>query len=526
MDGGTIRGILLIIAMLALGGVIAFVGDRVGSKAGKARLRLGKLRPRQTASLVTIATGTLTAATITGILLATSASLRDGIFRIQEIRRELAQTKQARDLAMTELEDIRFSLDAAVTSKTRIQRELNAAEATKERIQQDLQRLESSLEREQTQARELRSEIGELQAEVGTLTEERQALVREQGQLRDERARLQEEIEARDRELVAREEEIRLQERELQTSAARLSELETQRQTLETQRQGLQDEIRARESEIATLNAARAELERDVRGLEELLARRERDLLRLRGEAAALESGEVIVAAGVQVGPNLSAREAVDRVLSGANNIAFQKLFPGIEDERPIIFILEEEVARLRADIADGERYIIRVRSAQKYLRYETRVNVIIERIPDEEVFQLGDVVATVRIAPERSQLRENLGEHIEELTVSALLRAKSEGLIDRDIFYDDDDNFVTFLNFVEQLKQLKAPVDAIDAVAREKIFLSGPLKVNLVARYQGRVVLSSNALPGSEEAGSVDESALNQSRVRRANARRLRADR
>ena len=512
MNGGILRGILLIIAMLALGGIIAFVGDRVGSKAGKARLRLGKLRPRQTASLVTIATGTLTAAIVTGILLATSESLRQGIFRIREIRQELAQTREARDRAMMDLEDIRSDLEAAETSKIRIQQELDEAEAAKAEAQQVLDRLGSQLRAERAQARQLRSAIGELQSEIGTLTQERQDLVAEQEQLQNERERLQEEIKARDLELASREEEIDLQERELQASAARLRKLEAQRQNLAAQRQDLQNEIRARESEIAALDVARQELERDVRELEVRLARRENDFVRLRLEEAALESGEVIVSAGVRVGPDLSSQEAVDRVLSEANKRAFEKLFPGIATERPIIFILEEEVERLRADIADGERYIIRVRSAQKYLEYERRVDVVIERIPDEEVFQLGDVIATVRIDREidRDRFRANLGEHIEKLTISALSRAKSEGLIGLDILYDDDDNFVTFLNFVERLKQLKGPVDSIEAVARENIFLSGPLKVDLVARREGQVVLSSNSPPTIED-GTVDESALNQ---------------
>lgn len=505
MDGGILRGILLIIAMLALGGIIAFVGDRVGSKAGKARLRLGKLRPRQTASLVTIATGTLTAAVVTGILLATSESLRQGLFRIREINRELAQTRKARDRAMVELESIRADLEAAETSKTRIQQELDEAETAKAEAQQDLDRLDSQLQDERAQAQQLRADIDELQSEIGTLTAGRQDLV-------TERERLQGEIETRDRELAAREEEINLQEGELQASAARLNRLETQRQDLAVRLRELQDEIGDREDQIATLGIARRTLEVEVRALEGDLARSESLVRNQQLTPAAIERGEAIVSVGVRVGLDLSAQEAVDRVLSAANKLAFRKLFPRNNgaDERQILFISEEAVAQLRADISDGERHIIRVRSAKNYfqgLQDEERIDIVIERISDAEVFQLGDTVAAVRVTEDRVQSRAQLERHIEELTER--LRARSGSLIDRAIFYGDE-NF-TFLNFFERLQQLETPIDSIEAVAREQIFLSGPLKVDLVARYEGRVVLSSDDPLALEDEEPTDESALSQ---------------
>lgn len=520
MDGGILRGILLIIAMLALGGIIAFVGDRVGTKAGKARLRLGKLRPRQTASLVTVATGTLTAAIVTGILLATSKSLRQGIFRIREIRQE-------RDIAELELENIRSERDAAEGARKRIQEDLDAtratletagvaleaaevakaeAEAAKGKTQQELDELIKSLDAEEFQAIQLQSEIETLKSEIGDLTKERLSLD-------TERTQLQGEIDERDRELASRLEEIELQEKELRARTALLRRQEALSENLTNQ-------IGTQQEEIATLGVERDRLEQAALALRENLEASNRRVIDLKLTQAALESGEVIVAAAVQAGPNLSAREAIDNVLSTANSMAFEKLFPeaGEEKERQIIFIPENEVGRLQSDIADGNPYIIRVRSAQKYLPKEERVFVVIERIPDEEVFQLGDTIAVVRIGQEQVETR-----HIEDLT--KLLFDRSESLLDGNVVYGDE-NFTLF-NFIDRLQQLETPVDSIEAIAQEKIFLSGPLKVDLVARYQGQVVLSSNdSFALEREASLDDESALNQSSAQRASARRRRADR
>ncbi len=59
---------ILILVVLIFGGLIAALGDRLGSKVGKAKLRIFHLRPRQTAVVLTVMTGTLIAATTLGVL--------------------------------------------------------------------------------------------------------------------------------------------------------------------------------------------------------------------------------------------------------------------------------------------------------------------------------------------------------------------------------------------------------------------------------------------------------------------------
>jgi uncharacterized protein (DUF3084 family) len=61
-----VTGWLLILAVLILGGVLSTLGDRLGSRIGKARLSLFQLRPRKTAVLVTVLTGSLISALTLG----------------------------------------------------------------------------------------------------------------------------------------------------------------------------------------------------------------------------------------------------------------------------------------------------------------------------------------------------------------------------------------------------------------------------------------------------------------------------
>ncbi|MEM9165037.1 MAG: DUF3084 domain-containing protein, partial [Cyanobacteria bacterium P01_F01_bin.4] len=71
-------GLILVATILLLGGVIATVGDRIGMRVGKARLSLFNLRPRQTATVVSVLTGGVISASTLGLLLITSEQLRKG----------------------------------------------------------------------------------------------------------------------------------------------------------------------------------------------------------------------------------------------------------------------------------------------------------------------------------------------------------------------------------------------------------------------------------------------------------------
>ncbi len=109
-------GWLLIFSLLILGGVLSTLGDRLGSRVGKARLSVFNLRPRSTAVLITVLTGSLISAVSFGFMLLVSRQLRVGLFELSDLElrlkssREalkisrLAQVKKDEDMKKTELE--------------------------------------------------------------------------------------------------------------------------------------------------------------------------------------------------------------------------------------------------------------------------------------------------------------------------------------------------------------------------------------------------------------------------------------
>ena len=87
-------GWLLIIFLLLLGGLISTLGDLLGSKIGKARFSVLKLRPKKTAILITILTGSLISASSLSLMILVNRQLRVGLFRLGDLQKKLQENKQ------------------------------------------------------------------------------------------------------------------------------------------------------------------------------------------------------------------------------------------------------------------------------------------------------------------------------------------------------------------------------------------------------------------------------------------------
>ena len=112
----------LITAVALIGGLIAFVGDRVGMRAGRKRLTMFGLRPKYTSIVIAVLTGILTAATTLGILSAASENVRIAVFQLDTVLNDLRETT-ARNLHLkTEYDRVDRSL-AEVTKKWRTARD-------------------------------------------------------------------------------------------------------------------------------------------------------------------------------------------------------------------------------------------------------------------------------------------------------------------------------------------------------------------------------------------------------------------
>ena len=108
-------GWLLIIFLLLLGGLISTLGDILGSRIGKARLSILKLRPKKTAILITILTGSFISASSLSLMILVNRQLRVGLFRLGDLQKKLQDSRQV----LIPLKEERQKLENKIKDKER-----------------------------------------------------------------------------------------------------------------------------------------------------------------------------------------------------------------------------------------------------------------------------------------------------------------------------------------------------------------------------------------------------------------------
>jgi len=105
---------ILIIFLILLGGLIAPFGDLLGTKIGKARFSILKLRPKKTATIVTIITGGFISSISIGLLILVSEEFRQRLFvDIPFLQKTLDESKKA----LIPLQEERKELEGKIIQK-------------------------------------------------------------------------------------------------------------------------------------------------------------------------------------------------------------------------------------------------------------------------------------------------------------------------------------------------------------------------------------------------------------------------
>ncbi|KAF1683951.1 DUF3084 domain-containing protein [Veillonella sp. R32] len=84
-------GLNIILIIAIMGGAIAFIGDKLGSRIGKKRMSIFGLRPKHTSIIMTIITGIFISASTLGILAFASENVRIALFGMEQLQAEMDQ---------------------------------------------------------------------------------------------------------------------------------------------------------------------------------------------------------------------------------------------------------------------------------------------------------------------------------------------------------------------------------------------------------------------------------------------------
>jgi uncharacterized protein (DUF3084 family) len=127
-------GFYFIPIILILSAVVAYIADKLGKKAGKKRLSIFGLRPKYTATFMSVSSGILIAAITIVIMLSLSQNARIALFGLQSLKEEIsALTKERNNLAQeknrlleeyskssVELKNLKFDLNNVNKEKQKL----------------------------------------------------------------------------------------------------------------------------------------------------------------------------------------------------------------------------------------------------------------------------------------------------------------------------------------------------------------------------------------------------------------------
>ncbi|HZG41136.1 MAG TPA: DUF3084 domain-containing protein [Nodosilinea sp.] len=447
-----VSGYVLILAVLMLGGVIATLGDRIGTRVGKARLSLFNMRPRQTATVVSIATGSVISASTLALLFGVSSQLRTGVFELGRIQADLASAEADLAQAQATQENVESDLESATRER---QRALGRLQEVNESLNQAVAQQDAT----EGQLRQTLGQLDTVSQQAETLRRSTDALRVERDRLLQQQAAIGSQIADRDRAIAALDQQIAARDQEIAQREQLLTSLEAEQDFLEQQVTALQIQYQ---------------------GL-------------FRGNIALNRNQEILVGQG-RAEDRAQAEAFVTEFLLEANRLVSRALAPGTLVDQQILLIGNREVEALIDRLSAGEDYVVRLLSAANYVtgepcvlqRGEPCIQVFIDATPNQQIYAQGERLATVTLDPPPLGDR-HLVERLNLLLAATQFRARQDGVVS-DTLQVADNRPETILNFLETVQQSGQAVD-LQAIATTDIFTVGPVQVDLVAVRDGRIL-------------------------------------
>jgi uncharacterized protein (DUF3084 family) len=421
------QGILFILYVLLMSGALAALGDWLGYRLGKMRLSVFNLRPRHTATAMTIVTGLLIASSSVGVLLLFNRSLADALFRYSQ--------------------------------------QVNTYQEQIQTLETDIGGLQGELEQLKTQEQEAQAQIGELKTQ-------RQQLIQERDRLQQQRDDTEVRLTETNRRLAAKGRELAQAQQQTARVQAEVLNARYQVSQLQGEREQLQQSLQESQQSLETLQAQKQQLRDEIDDLTTVSRR-------LRGGEFAVLAGESLATGVIEGGLSpANIQQGLNGLLARTEQRARQLGAQPLPNEQRAVLIPVREVNRLIQAVSPPGRWVVQVFAINNSLVGEP-VPVITGVIPNRLLFPQGTILSEAEIPP--GQTETELEESIKRLFVLAGQRSRDAGILTDAGNEVGEFSSARLFDLVRQLQDSERPVQ-VQVVTAENIYTAGPLKVNLLA--------------------------------------------
>lgn len=407
-------GIALVLVLTLSGGVIAYIGDKIGMKVGRKKLSLFGLRPKYTSIIITILTGILIAGSSLAVLTIVSSDVRTALFHMKEIQTALATSEiryQASQERLKEVEDALAEQEqrAAYLTEQILLKEQEFAVLNQQLVEVVEQRDAAQLELDLA-----RQEIAEVEAKYAEMELQYEQITADYDRLRSAYKEVEaayDEIESRYQEALARYEAT--QQHLAQTQA----DLEKTTEALEIEKQRLEDmkEInRLFQARVEELKRTEEQMRQHMQILtqeyDELVAR-QNELIRLaqqelqikQSELERIKSGnfvyqanEIMLATVIDGGkPRDELRNIIISFLNRTNEVALKRGKFGENSSKAVLIIDSDHLEEVIGFLAENEgKFVVRALAASNTLVGEP-IEVRLVCLPNTLIYRKGDIILT-----------------------------------------------------------------------------------------------------------------------------------
>ena len=404
--------------MIVTGGVIAFIGDKIGTKIGKKRLSIFGLRPRHTSMIVTVVTGCLITGLSIGFMALISQNVRTALFGMDELR-------QTMDATLAELDDATENLFKAQTEFERANENLRVS-----------------------------------REEIVALKSEQEELRAESDRLKDGNA----ELESSNAELAAQNENLTGTNATLEAENKKLGDFNV---TLTADNEKLSSDNEKLNSDNAKLAGDNSELEqRNSRLREGIIAIREGDIT--------LRAGEVLAGGVIKGGRTAEEISADINALAERATQNLIRRFGGNEDNS--VWIYQPELQDVIGKLETGDDMVLRITAAGNLVRGEP-VRSRLQLYPNKRIFGKGEqILAKTYTIDDEHQPENILQEFLTEINRIAVDRGILSDPLTGSVGRMEGTQVYEVL---DSLLSVKGKVK-LTAAAREDTDSNGPLRLNI----------------------------------------------
>lgn len=166
-------GIILTFVLIIMGGVIAYIGDKLGTKVGKKKLSIFGLRPKHTSIIVTIITGILITSSTLGVLALTSQNVRVALFGMEKLNQQIRDTQNSLQTISLDLAKANAEREEVIAALDKAKEDYRIASEKSEEQIQELENKKSILENKNNALEETKRELDN---RVASLSEQQKVL--------------------------------------------------------------------------------------------------------------------------------------------------------------------------------------------------------------------------------------------------------------------------------------------------------------------------------------------------------------